>query len=180
MRALEMVLLPRSQNVGRRFMILHGLGGIGKTQLAASFARRQQCDFSSIFWLDVSSAVSLARSLAACISRIRMYSSRSTSPADAADLHDDDMGMFIEWLGRKNNSGWLLILDNVRSEDVIYDYIPDTDHGAVLITTRLSQLFEFGESREMTKADRATSVVMFGVWCSRDLGRLTPRKLVCG
>ncbi|KAH7413253.1 hypothetical protein BKA64DRAFT_719184 [Cadophora sp. MPI-SDFR-AT-0126] len=36
----------------RRAVILHGLGGIGKTQLSIAYAKRHKDDYSSIFWLN--------------------------------------------------------------------------------------------------------------------------------
>ena len=32
--------------------VIHGLGGIGKTQLAVEYARRNHNRYSALFWLD--------------------------------------------------------------------------------------------------------------------------------
>jgi AAA+ ATPase superfamily predicted ATPase len=37
----------------RHSIVLHGLGGIGKTQLAVEYARRHKDSYSAIFWLDI-------------------------------------------------------------------------------------------------------------------------------
>lgn len=68
--ALEQGLLPLKQGRRRRTLVVHGLGGMGKTQLAADFARRHQHDFSSVLWLNGSSESSIKQSIAACVSRI--------------------------------------------------------------------------------------------------------------
>jgi hypothetical protein len=47
-QALERALLQEVDVRGRRLLVLHGLGGMGKTQLAANFARRYQNRFSSV------------------------------------------------------------------------------------------------------------------------------------
>jgi len=70
---LEQCLLPQSRSRldhRRRIFVLYGLGGIGKTQLAADFARRHQATFSSVFWLDGRSEDQLRQSLAGYASRI--------------------------------------------------------------------------------------------------------------
>lgn len=50
MEALRQYLLP-DLPPRRKTAILHGLGGIGKTQLAIKFARDHQQEFSSVFFL---------------------------------------------------------------------------------------------------------------------------------
>lgn len=47
---------------GRKVAVVHGLGGIGKTQLVVEFARKHEGRFSAIFWLDGSSEASLKQS----------------------------------------------------------------------------------------------------------------------
>src|SRR5882762_7596440 len=37
----------------RRIVVLHGLGGIGKTQLAVAYAKRHKDNCSAIFWLNI-------------------------------------------------------------------------------------------------------------------------------
>jgi ATP/maltotriose-dependent transcriptional regulator MalT len=37
----------------RRVAILHGLGGIGKTQLTVAYAKRYRHNYSAVFWLNI-------------------------------------------------------------------------------------------------------------------------------
>ena len=91
MRRLERVLTlynqAQSEDYRQQVVVLHGLGGIGKTQLAAEFARRHQAAFTSVFWLDGNSEDSLKQSITDCAGRIpegqipetsRRYSSSAT------------------------------------------------------------------------------------------------------
>lgn len=48
------VLRPCEAMVEQQHVLLGGLGGMGKTQLAIACARRQQRHYTSVFWLDVS------------------------------------------------------------------------------------------------------------------------------
>lgn len=45
-------LLRPEASIMRKVVILYGLGGIGKTQLAIRFARLHRGDFAAIFWLN--------------------------------------------------------------------------------------------------------------------------------
>ena len=48
----------------RHSVILYGLGGIGKTQLAIAYAKRHKDNYSAIFWLNIKDEDSLKRSFA--------------------------------------------------------------------------------------------------------------------
>ena len=37
----------------RRTVVLHGLGGIGNTQLTVAYAKRYKDSYSAIFWLNI-------------------------------------------------------------------------------------------------------------------------------
>ena len=52
MKEIEYSLLTPNPQDGRKIHVLHGLGGIGKTQLAIAYARRYQKSYSAILWLD--------------------------------------------------------------------------------------------------------------------------------
>jgi hypothetical protein len=48
-----------SSNGSRQVVVLHGLGGIGKTQLSITYAKRHKDDYSGIFWLNIKDKDSL-------------------------------------------------------------------------------------------------------------------------
>ena len=48
----------------RREVVLHGLGGIGKTQLAISYAKRFSNSYSAVFWLNIQDETSVKQSFA--------------------------------------------------------------------------------------------------------------------
>ncbi|KAF2192682.1 purine and uridine phosphorylase [Zopfia rhizophila CBS 207.26] len=182
--ALERALLPQKQNRRRRILVVHGLGGVGKTQLAAEFARRHQHNFTSVLWLDGSSGSSLKQSIAACASRVpagqvaetsRMYTSGQDGDLDAV-VKD-----VLRWLSIPDNCDWLVVVDNVdrdyrrREEDPdaydVHDYLPEADHGSVLITTRLTPLGQLGERWEVKKVDEERARAIFKTWYGRGVGQ---------
>jgi ATP/maltotriose-dependent transcriptional regulator MalT len=48
----------------RRTVILYSLGGIGKTQLAVTYAKRHKDNYLAIFWLNIKDKDSLKQSFA--------------------------------------------------------------------------------------------------------------------
>jgi len=188
MRRLEQVLMPQGQaqleGCRQQVVVLHGLGGIGKTQLAVEFARKHQAAFTSVFWLDGSSEDSLKQSIADCAGRIpegqipetsRKYSSGANGDLDAV-IRD-----FMEWLSRTENKHWLVIFDNVDrdyqqqgTDTDAYDisnYVPEVDYGSVLITTRLANLQQLGESLHLGSVDMSQARAIFQKWYNQDFGK---------
>ncbi|OKL55669.1 hypothetical protein UA08_08961 [Talaromyces atroroseus] len=185
MRRLEQVLIPhrhaRPEDYRQQVVVLHGLGGIGKTQLTAEFARKHQAAFMSVFWLDGSSEDSLKQSIADCAGRIpegqiaetsRKYSSSTNGDLNAV------IGDFMEWLSRTENKHWLIIFDNVdrdyqQETDIdaynVSNYIPDVDHGSILITTRLANLQQVGESLQLGAVDMSQAQAIFRKWYNQDI-----------
>jgi ATP/maltotriose-dependent transcriptional regulator MalT len=48
----------------RRTVVLYGLGGIGKTQLAIAYAKQYRDKYSAVFWLNIRDEDSLKQSFA--------------------------------------------------------------------------------------------------------------------
>ncbi|EJT68900.1 hypothetical protein GGTG_13563 [Gaeumannomyces tritici R3-111a-1] len=179
---LERHLLPQPHlpQTRQRVFVLHGLGGIGKTQLAADFARRHKATFSSVFWLDGRSEDRVRQSFASCAKRIPQGQipdrSRNMVPSS-----EDDLNVVIadvmEWLAQPDNVDWLLVFDNVDQDHEqggatgAYDirkYLP-ADHGSVLITTRLLRLEQLGDAEKLKKVDEKLSKAIFQRWCRAEL-----------
>ncbi|KAH7145554.1 Pfs, NB-ARC and TPR domain protein [Dactylonectria estremocensis] len=167
MAELERVLLPESHNQRQKLFFLHGLGGIGKTQLAAGFARRYSRRFSSVFWLDGSSRVNLERSFFNVAMRLPR-GQISTELDECLRLRQEKMDMgavrgVIQWLCLPANQAWLLIFDNVDRhhpsmtlDPSAYDvarYFPLADHGSILVTSRLSSLTHRWDGLEVRKLE---------------------------
>jgi hypothetical protein len=162
MTAVERALLEASPSTTpaakrrRNVVVVHGLGGIGKTQLAVEFARKHHHRFSAVFWLDGSSEASLKQSFVGMAQRL---SRGELTTEGAAQLGDGSVGADVavrecqRWLSMPSNAHWLLVIDSVDRDhrdqgDVqAYDvqtYIPHADHGSMLITSRLASLQRLG------------------------------------
>lgn len=146
-------LQPRSSKL-RKVAILHGLGGIGKTQLAIRFARHHKDDFTAIFWLSGKSRETLLQSLSSVLSQLPGQD--RTVIATNEEEVEQNARQVLKWLAIPGNSQWLLIFDNIDQYSPVpgglddgYDiaeFFPTADHGSILITSRLQRLSELGKS----------------------------------
>lgn len=127
----------------KQTVVLKGLGGIGKTQLAAAYAMRHWQEFSAVFWLDASSAESLGSSVLDMVKRI--FDDHPQYGELKEILENENTRAVIKWarawLARPGNDRWLLIYDNYdhpSSPSFAYDLqplLPEMLRGHILITT---------------------------------------------
>ncbi|WP_158751267.1 tetratricopeptide repeat protein [Streptomyces bicolor] len=134
---------PRDRDGGVRICVVHGRGGLGKTQLAATVAdgRLRQQHRSLVWWLSASSYERLMGELlelAACLG-IPEHNSKSV--------------MLNRLWGRLRDApGWLLVYDDVQEDslgplnewvsDARPSLLPRAGDGAVLITTQRREGWE--------------------------------------
>ena len=163
----------------RKIHVLHGLGGIGKTQLAIAYAQKYKNDYSAIVWVNGNSQDTVLQSLALFAKQFNTIS--GVELPIKADRHRDDLKedaqAALRWLALKGNCRWLMIFDNVdrdyylNTEDLdAYDlvsYFPRADHGFILITTRLPSLGDMGTSTEVTRLSLEQAVEVLSSNCSR-------------
>lgn len=137
---------------GRRTVILHGLGGIGKTQLTVAYAKRHKNNYSAIFWLNIKDEDSIKQSFAKIARQISQEhpSVSGLSSVDIKENLDEVIDTVRAWLNVPNNTRWLIIYDNYDNPKLasntdpaavdIHKFLPEAYQGSVIITTRLSQV----------------------------------------
>ncbi|GAA1034793.1 FxSxx-COOH system tetratricopeptide repeat protein [Virgisporangium ochraceum] len=103
---------------------VHGLGGIGKTELAVHYARAHLHRYRLVWWVTADTTANVGLGLAGLTRRMHPM-------ATLTDAQEWAMG----WL--QSNTGWLLVLDNVEDIDHIrYLLGVVAGRGQVLVTTR--------------------------------------------
>lgn len=149
---LEMHRILSSSDGSRRIIVLHGLGGIGKTQLSVAYAKRHKDSYSAIFWLNIKDEDSLRQSFAKVARQIlREHPSASRlSNVNTNETLDEVVDAVKEWLSRPNNTRWLIIYDNYDHPKLpnntdpgavsIRKFLPESYQGSIIITTRSSQV----------------------------------------
>ncbi|KAK5689955.1 hypothetical protein LTR17_026104 [Elasticomyces elasticus] len=151
MKQLNDFFQPTPQPASRKIFVVHGLRGMEKTQLCVDFVRKHKDDFSAILWLDGSSKDALKQSLADASLRlpVTVPDASSHPKHNSMDVQGSLDGV-LQWLSTPDNTGWLLVFDNVdrewqaRPRDLqaydLAEFSPPADHGSILVTTRLSRL----------------------------------------
>ena len=134
LQGMESILQPQADSPGstRKVLILGGMGGIGKTQVAITYAKRHCHSYSSTFWLNANTEATLNSSLRAVANRV-------IPPETVSKLDDDQVWVQVSnWLSEQDNSRWLLVFDNYDDPDEykITQYHPSVAHGSIIITTR--------------------------------------------
>ncbi|WP_210585076.1 NB-ARC domain-containing protein [Streptomyces sp. GESEQ-35] len=133
---------------------IHGLGGIGKSTLAARWASERTADFNPIWWITAETPVELDAGLAAL--------GRALQPALVDVLTEDAFReRTIQWLSA--NDGWLLVLDNVSAPADIKPLLARVTRGRCLITTRRGATSWRGIARtvDLDVLEPAESVELF-------------------
>ena len=167
---LEEIHAALTGDGSRRTVVLHGLGGIGKTQLAIAYARRHKDSYSAIFWLDIRDGTSVKQSFGAIARRVLQYhpSARYLSGIDMDGNLDDVAEAVKAWLGMSDNTRWLAIYDNYDNPRVpgnndpaavdIRKFLPNAYQGSVIVTTRSAQI-RIGQALPVRKLTRAQESV---------------------
>ena len=165
----------------RRTVILHGLGGIGKTQTAVAYASRHRKSYSAIFWFNIQDETLLKQSFVKAAQRILQYhpsAYRLRSVNLNGDI-DEAFNAVNAWLSEADNTRWLAIYDNYDNPRIrgnkdtaavdISRFLPDAHQGSIIITTRSSQV-RMGQCISMRKlADVDESVAILSSMSRRKL-----------
>jgi hypothetical protein len=164
---MEKQLMPGKLLDRRKICVIHGLGGIGKTQLAIEYARLHKNLYKSIFWIDGKTEESLIQSLLQVASRLPKSPICDIVTQEKGGLEESRKAAqeALKWFALEGNTQWLLIFDNIdktsyeeefdQHTDIssydITQYLPGGDTGTVIITTRLQRLVSLGSSVHLRK-----------------------------
>ena len=117
--------IPRRWN---HRIALHGLGGVGKTQLALEYAYYHKDNYDGVYWISAVSQATLFSGFQEIAQETRCIAKPATlKPAEVA-------AQVLNWLNRGER--WLLVIDNLEDISVVDGYLPDLSAGHTLITTR--------------------------------------------
>ena len=118
-----------------RIVILLGMGGSGKTQLALEFCRQAEeiLGFMAVVWINASSPVSVMQGYRAVAKKILKGHQGDLTSEDAISLVQDTLR---DW-----KHPWLFVFDNYDNPKAfgatgIHHYIPRGKEGRILFTSR--------------------------------------------
>ena len=121
-----------------------GLGGIGKTQIAAEYAYRvrEQTPHAHILWISAASEEAIMNSFATLAEWLPSVKIRAEK-----DLHTL-VATIIRWFEQCPDH-WLLIFDNADDLSFVQQYFPKQGNGSVLLTTRAHAVASLASSLEV-------------------------------
>ncbi|KAK8124802.1 P-loop containing nucleoside triphosphate hydrolase protein [Apiospora kogelbergensis] len=123
---------------GRRLAMIHGDGGLGKTEVTLKYARENEFRYSYIFFIEATSIETMKTEIA------QVHENLGLPKDSGRELHD--LRAFL-----REEQSWLLILDNDNDFLALnYLKLPEVAHGHILMTCR---------SRENTTDPRVSKVI---------------------
>jgi tetratricopeptide (TPR) repeat protein len=114
---------------------IHGLGGIGKTELAIEYAHQYGEYYESVLWVVADSELSIRAAY--------LSIARDLGMADARTEIDEAVRLIKSWLSLKENL--LLVFDNADDPALVRPYLPNARRdGKVLLTSRAKSFASVG------------------------------------
>jgi DNA-binding SARP family transcriptional activator len=168
-REAELNAIDEALSITDRAVItqaITGLGGVGKSQLAARYVQRRADDYDLVAWIraedgGVADLAELAIKLGAARDEL--------SPHELAQLA-------LDWLGN-GELRWLLVLDNVVSPQQLERCCPRGGRGRVLVTSRDRAVRELGRLLTVDVFDEETATAYLIEHARRPNDRNAARRL---
>ncbi|HEX4307294.1 MAG TPA: TIR domain-containing protein [Solirubrobacterales bacterium] len=106
---------------------VHGLGGVGKTQLASRYAHNHRARYEVGWWVRSESRATLIDDFCQLGVALGLFSENQGFDDAAAEI-------VKRWL--EGNEHWLVVFDNVPAPEDLSGLLPDGTSGEIMITSR--------------------------------------------
>jgi hypothetical protein len=140
---------PKPVRSGHLVIISTGIGGVGKTQLAAEFAHRYGRHFYGVHWVSLADPDAAGGEIAACGQMMGLHPAFSELP-----LPDQVAAVQRVWAGPEPR---LVVFDNCEDPELLRRWRPAGGGARLLVTSRVGQWpAEFGAPGSRCSPCRAT------------------------
>ncbi|GAA2082736.1 FxSxx-COOH system tetratricopeptide repeat protein [Actinomadura alba] len=123
---LSRILLAPDDRGATPACVVHGMGGVGKTQIAREYAHRHGPHYDGVWWVDAGQPFSVAQGLTELADHLGI-------PGDGARRRANAL-----WRELASRGRWLVIYDNAEDQRDLQPWWPTAGVGGVLVTSRTS------------------------------------------
>jgi hypothetical protein len=146
---LEELFQPSTPTSSALIVVLIGMGGVGKTQLALEYCRhlKDLIIHQAIFWLNASSHNALSLGMQSIAKKL-LPEGEIDNPDTAVSLVRD---VLSSWTDQ-----WLMVFDNLDNPselDDILNFFPEGQSGSILITSCLAGSEELGQVMQLDQME---------------------------
>ncbi|MFF8831910.1 FxSxx-COOH system tetratricopeptide repeat protein [Streptomyces sp. NPDC015131] len=133
---------------------LHGMGGVGKSQLALEYVYRHASEYQVVWWIPAERTTQIQQAFVELARRLHLPVSSEAITAVPAVLE-------ALRTGNPYNS-WLLVFDNAESPAAVQEYFPSAPEGgpvgSVIVTSRNPQWNTLAHPLEVDVFEREESI----------------------
>jgi hypothetical protein len=133
---------------------LHGLGGIGKTQMATEYIYRHLQDYDLVWWIDAAHITQIRAGLTELANALGIPGSSEANIAVPAVLEALRTGRPFR--------RWLLVFDAAESPDAVLPFFPRNGPGEILVTSRNADWGGIARPLELAVFRRDESIELLG------------------
>lgn len=146
-----------------RTYVLHGIGGVGKTELAIEFVFRHKDKFDAVFIVHADVSSTLSSDFIRIADELGL--DHNGDPENAKETLKDWLANPVKTLQTRGSTdaralipdlaNWLIVFDNADKPEILRDFYPEDGHGSILVTSRDPEVNDedyFGEAGEEVTA----------------------------
>jgi tetratricopeptide (TPR) repeat protein len=133
---------------------LHGMGGIGKTQIATEYIYKHLQDYDLIWWIDAARETQIRSSLTELAKQLGLSGSHEAHTAVPAVREALRIG--------RPYGRWLLVFDAAETPESVRPFFPTNGPGEILITSRNADWAGVARPLELTVFKREESIELLG------------------
>ncbi|MFH1679589.1 MAG: tetratricopeptide repeat protein, partial [Candidatus Eisenbacteria bacterium] len=118
-----------------RTRVIHGLGGVGKSQVALQYAHRYSYEYDYVWWMNAEDRAGLSGDYVKAARSLETIGELKL-PGSGPEYEPEIVNAMRDWLDA--NDRWLVIMDNASGQRDLRGFIPSSSSssGHLLITSR--------------------------------------------
>jgi tetratricopeptide (TPR) repeat protein len=124
---IERTLHHGNRNRARPVALLHGAGGVGKSEAAAHYAHQHREKYQTVWWIDAEFPSGRDDGFAALAVKLGL-------PGYDPHSVENTRKAVLTWM--EESAGWLVIFDNAEAPAGLQPWLPARAGGHVLVTSR--------------------------------------------